>query len=1196
MKAIDRFERFGQKIYNGQDVLKNHILKQYPIHFVDNTEDISPAMQYAGQSDYVWLVNKNIQTLNTFPWHFRPKEKAIHLFPYIYKASQRVKSWKMVQLVPVDYHENIKKITHPHICGIYDFYQNKDQFDIFFSGNTDTGTFDDLVSRFPNAIAVESHEQARHLSTTDMFWMIPDDVEISPIFKFNYQPDDWSHKYVHVFCNGDRYNRDGIALFPKNYQPTNNELKHRFYANKKELNIIASKPRNYDKYSFKNYEEYLHALENSTTELFWNIPDDVKLLDSEKLKFYFNHSNRFDREINHVFLNDTFYDGIVLFSKNSPITKKEFETRFIIKRKEHSNCLSVPRPFDYFDVDNYDDYLFALKNTKTEMFWIGSKNITTNQKLINRFYIPFYERSERTQTHAFVHRINGKNLYNGLFLCSVQNTLTAKEIEYRFPTKRKEHKKLGSIKKSYDIFNIENYSDYRHALDNSKTEMFWAVTHNVDIEKDFDLKLYFTHDNEYDRKENHAFVHRVNGNDYYNGIFLLSKHKTVSKKEIEHRHLISKKEWNTVASGPVQYQRFEIDSYDEYINALQNTSTELFWSISKNIKIDKDFDFNLYFTHDNEYDRKINHAFVHRVNGKDYYDGVFLFSKHKPVTKREIEHRFLVNAKQWNTVASGPIGYNIFEIDSYDQYLNALQNTSTELFWGISKNIKIDKDFKFDLFFYDRDDEYIYERQENHAFVHRVNGKDYYSGVFLFSKHKPVTKREIEHRHLISKKEWNTVASGPVEYDCFEIDSYEDYLYALKHTQTEMFWASSPNIKIDKDFSFDLYFTHDNEYDRKNNHAFIHRVKDQDLRNGLFLLSKHKELTEYEIKHRCIVNAKQWNIVASGPVEYERFKTSDYNDYLYALKNSKTEMFWIIPDYVNITKRFKFDVYFSYNQVFERSINHVYLNGKYHDGVVLCSKHSPISKKEFEYKFIANKKEAPIVISTPKPYDVVFISYQEPNADENYQNLLNRIPTAKRIHGVKGIHQAHIAAAKLCSTDMFWIVDGDAVLVNGFEFDHQVARWDQETVHVWRSINPVNDLVYGYGGVKLFPRELTINMDISKPDMTTSISKKFKAIKSTSNITAFNTDPFNTWKSAFRECVKLSSRIIDRQRDDETMKRLETWCSVGENRSFGKYAILGAVAGKEHGTCNKNNLEMLAKINDFDWLHEQFKLSCPQVE
>jgi len=99
----------------------------------------------------------------------------------------------------------------------------------------------------------------------------------------------------------------------------------------------------------------------------------------------------------------------------------------------------------------------------------------------------------------------------------------------------------------------------------------------------------------------------------------------------------------------------------------------------------------------------------------------------------------------------------------------------------------------------------------------------------------------------------------------------------------------------------------------------------------------------------------------------------------------------------------------------------------------------------------------------------------------------------------------------------------------------------------------------------LTPRRLTIGMDITKPDMTTSISNNFKAVQKISNITAFNTDPFSTWKSAFRECVKLSSRIIDRQEDNETKKHLETWCTVGKDQPYGEYAIAGAVAGTSYG-------------------------------
>ena len=56
-------------------------------------------------------------------------------------------------------------------------------------------------------------------------------------------------------------------------------------------------------------------------------------------------------------------------------------------------------------------------------------------------------------------------------------------------------------------------------------------------------------------------------------------------------------------------------------------------------------------------------------------------------------------------------------------------------------------------------------------------------------------------------------------------------------------------------------------------------------------------------------------------------------------------------------------------------------------------------------------------------YDIVFISYHEPNAEENYKNLYSRFNTVgvfgdrvKRVSNVKGIHNAHVEAAKLCNT------------------------------------------------------------------------------------------------------------------------------------------------------------------------------------
>ena len=218
-------------------------------------------------------------------------------------------------------------------------------------------------------------------------------------------------------------------------------------------------------------------------------------------------------------------------------------------------------------------------------------------------------------------------------------------------------------------------------------------------------------------------------------------------------------------------------------------------------------------------------------------------------------------------------------------------------------------------------------------------------------------------------------------------------------------------------------------------------------------------------------------------------------------------------------------------------------------------------------------------------YDIVFISYQEPSADANYATLKAKFPMAKRVHGVKGIHQAHIKAAKKCFTKMFWIVDGDAVVNNSFNFDYVVPEHQLDHVHVWRAKNPINGLEYGYGGVKLFPRQMTIDMDTSKADMTTSISSQFIAVEETSNITAFNTDPFETWKGAFRECAKLSSKTITRQKNEETEQRLNIWCTKGSEERYGDFAIAGANAGREFGLSNMADISL---INNFEWLEAKF--------
>jgi hypothetical protein len=100
---------------------------------------------------------------------------------------------------------------------------------------------------------------------------------------------------------------------------------------------------------------------------------------------------------------------------------------------------------------------------------------------------------------------------------------------------------------------------------------------------------------------------------------------------------------------------------------------------------------------------------------------------------------------------------------------------------------------------------------------------------------------------------------------------------------------------------------------------------------------------------------------------------------------------------------------------------------------------------------------------------------------------------------------------------------------------------------------------------------------------------KLKVMDIISNITAFNSDEFSTWRSAFREVVKLSLNIQTAPDTQENQDRLNAWCSQGSKRPHGEWAIRGALDGLEFFKDNDQNFESLKKINDRAWLEENFK-------
>jgi hypothetical protein len=237
-------------------------------------------------------------------------------------------------------------------------------------------------------------------------------------------------------------------------------------------------------------------------------------------------------------------------------------------------------------------------------------------------------------------------------------------------------------------------------------------------------------------------------------------------------------------------------------------------------------------------------------------------------------------------------------------------------------------------------------------------------------------------------------------------------------------------------------------------------------------------------------------------------------------------------------------------------------------------------------------------------FDIIYLSYDEPNAEKNYADLLTKVPWAKRVHGVHGSDAAHKACAKLSETDRFVTVDGDNIIRQEFlnqEVDFEENKDLSKCVISWAGYNVVNGLMYGNGGLKLWPKEYVLNMktheNATEDDPNAQVDfcwdAEYIQMNSCFSDVYNNATPYQAWRAGFREGVKMSldrGLRVNPQYFEEAihwknMQRLLIWLNVGADVKNGLWAILGA----RHG-CYKTNLTSWDYVNvrDFTLLKNIF--------
>ena len=234
--------------------------------------------------------------------------------------------------------------------------------------------------------------------------------------------------------------------------------------------------------------------------------------------------------------------------------------------------------------------------------------------------------------------------------------------------------------------------------------------------------------------------------------------------------------------------------------------------------------------------------------------------------------------------------------------------------------------------------------------------------------------------------------------------------------------------------------------------------------------------------------------------------------------------------------------------------------------------------------------------------DFVYISFKEPNKEQNWADLKNKVPWAKRVDGVVGFDNAHKAAADVAETDFFISVDGDNVMDESFLL--QTLDWsktNKKAVHRWRARNNINGLVYGNGGLVGWDKQTCLQMrthenaDTEENQIDFCWGVPHENLYNCYSETVVNASEEQAFVAGYREGVKMSTekgKPFGSKNFNtiwpENLQRLSTWCTIGADVEYGKYAMLGARMGCFYTVLENYNTE-LHMVRDLDHMLEYFK-------
>ena len=236
----------------------------------------------------------------------------------------------------------------------------------------------------------------------------------------------------------------------------------------------------------------------------------------------------------------------------------------------------------------------------------------------------------------------------------------------------------------------------------------------------------------------------------------------------------------------------------------------------------------------------------------------------------------------------------------------------------------------------------------------------------------------------------------------------------------------------------------------------------------------------------------------------------------------------------------------------------------------------------YDYPYVIKQKD---VFLPSESLDIIYISNGETDADQWYSHLMNATGRSiTRIQNINGRDRAIHAAARASTTPWFFAVWAKLEVNPDFDWTWQPDYLQEPKHYIFHAHNPVNDLQYGHMAMVAYNRQLVLETDEYGLDFT--MSKLHAVVPLLSGTAHYNADPLMTWRTAFREVIKLKNDV-EKTSSIESSYRLDMWVTKakGVNSSW---SLQGAKDAVDYYNSVNGNYTELMRSFDWDWLKQYY--------